>query len=313
MLFVLFSCYLILLCTSQNFPTQIASSSWGYGRIDVFVKGFDSNLWHIYYDSGTWHFWENLKIPLISGPCVTSWGWGRLDLYISGSTNPNSVLHISHEHTKDPYGWISIWEDGNPNSTNTSIGIMSGFACASYGYGRNELLGVGTNGHLFHRFDNLNWVIRSPTMMLPNDQPAAVWILQKMYIFGRNINNNILYYKIYDKSTNTQLGFYASIDVLNSGPAAIAWDENRMDVFYRGNEYALWQKTILFNGTHWDWNSTAVSLGGTLTSSPSVASWGYGRIDVFVRGSDNKLWTRTYDICNGGWAGWSKIGDLELI
>lgn len=313
MLFCLFLCFLFFLCAPQNFPPQIASSSWGYGRIDVFVKGYDSNLWHIYYDSGTWHFWENLQMSLISGPCVTSWGWGRLDLYISGMTNPNRVLHISHEYTKDPYGWVSNLESGDPNSTNSSIGIISGFTCASYGYGRNELIGAGTDGHLYHRFDNLSWIIRAGVRIFTNEQPAAVWIQQKMYIFGRILDNNILSYKIYDKATNVQVGFNPTIDVINSGPAVVAWDEKRMDVFFRGMDYALWQKTIVFNGTNWDWNSTAVSLGGYLTSSPSAASWGYGRIDVFVRGSDNKLYTRSYDICNGGWKDWRKIGDLELI
>jgi hypothetical protein len=72
---------------------------------------------------------------------------------------------------------------------------------------------------------------------------------------------------------------------LTSGPAVASWAANRLDVFARGGDDALWHK--FWDGTSWhDWES----LGGSLTSDPAAVSWGPNRIDAFARGGDNALW-----------------------
>src|SRR5581483_7891113 len=58
-------------------------SSWGSGRLDVFVRGTDNALWHKWYD-GSWHDWESLGGVLTSDPSVASWGSGRLDVFVRG-------------------------------------------------------------------------------------------------------------------------------------------------------------------------------------------------------------------------------------
>src|SRR3569833_2919476 len=57
-----------------------AVASWADGRLDVFVRGTDSALWHRWY-SGGWSGWENLGGTLTSAPAVTSWGANRLDVF----------------------------------------------------------------------------------------------------------------------------------------------------------------------------------------------------------------------------------------
>ena len=63
---------------------------------------------------------------------------------------------------------------------------------------------------------------------------------------------------------------------LTSSPAVCSWGENRLDVFVRGEEMQLWQKT--WDGNAW---SKWQNLGGTLYGDPSAVSWGKNRIDVF--------------------------------
>jgi hypothetical protein len=70
--------------------------------------------------------------------------------------------------------------------------------------------------------------------------------------------------------------------VLTSGPGASSWASNRLDVFVRGTDNALWHKW--FDGRWFDWES----LGGGLTSDPAAVSWGNGGIDVLLLGTENE-------------------------
>jgi hypothetical protein len=55
-------------------------SSWGSGRLDVFVRGSDNALWHRWYD-GSWSAWESLGGHLTSDPTAASWGRDRIDVF----------------------------------------------------------------------------------------------------------------------------------------------------------------------------------------------------------------------------------------
>jgi 3D (Asp-Asp-Asp) domain-containing protein len=70
-----------------------------------------------------------------------------------------------------------------------------------------------------------------------------------------------------------------------SRSTAVSWGSNRIDIFVKGTDNALWHKW--WDGSRWGgWES----LGGVLTSAPGAVSWGSNRIDVFARGTDNALW-----------------------
>src|SRR5262245_31602658 len=65
---------------------------------------------------------------------------------------------------------------------------------------------------------------------------------------------------------------------ITSAPAICSWAPGRLDVFARGEDFALWHKYSrdLQSWSEWE------SLGGGLASPPAAVSWGEGRIDVFV-------------------------------
>ncbi len=91
--------------------------------------------------------------------------------------------------------------------------------------------------------------------------------------------------------------------ILTSAPAAASWAPNRLDVFARGQNQALWHK--YWDGSRWsDWED----LGGILTSAPAAVSWGPNRIDVFARGQNNHLWHKYW---NGSrWSNWQSLGGV---
>jgi hypothetical protein len=89
---------------------------------------------------------------------------------------------------------------------------------------------------------------------------------------------------------------------ITSAPAICSWGPGRLDVFARGEDFALWHKYSqdLQSWSEWE------SLGGGLASPPAAVSWSEGRIDVFVRGTDRALWHKWFG--DGNWSGWESLG-----
>jgi hypothetical protein len=89
--------------------------------------------------------------------------------------------------------------------------------------------------------------------------------------------------------------------MVTSGPGGSSWGASRLDVFVRGNDNGLFQRT--WNGSSW---GAWIALGGFLSSGPGAVSWSPSRIDVFARGSDNQLYHRFSDGAN--WSAWENLG-----
>jgi hypothetical protein len=89
--------------------------------------------------------------------------------------------------------------------------------------------------------------------------------------------------------------------IFTASPAVASWGPNRLDVFGRGGDGALWHDG--WNGINWTgWQS----LGGFLTSAPAAVSWGPNRIDIFARGGDNALWHMAWN--GSAWTAWDSRG-----
>ena len=88
--------------------------------------------------------------------------------------------------------------------------------------------------------------------------------------------------------------------VRSSSPTVSSWAPNRLDVFVRGSDNALYHKS--WNGIGW---SPYERLGGNLEGAPAAISRGPNLIDVFFRGRDNHLYQKSY---NG--STWRSIVDL---
>jgi SpoIID/LytB domain protein len=91
----------------------------------------------------------------------------------------------------------------------------------------------------------------------------------------------------------------------SNGPGAVSPTTGRTDVFARGGDGAVWQRTESGAGLG-PWRS----LGGTITSDPDASSWSANRLDVFARGVDGALWHRGGDGVT--WSGWQSLGGALL-
>lgn len=98
-----------------------------------------------------------------------------------------------------------------------------------------------------------------------------------------------------------------SKDDLN--PSIGSFASGRLDLFVKGPNDHLYQKTFLDGSWQADWSD----LGGSISSSPTVCSWGPGRYDVFARGNDNKLHHRFYELSSGVWSSWEIFSNDDDI
>jgi hypothetical protein len=90
---------------------------------------------------------------------------------------------------------------------------------------------------------------------------------------------------------------------VTSPPTAVSWGPNRMDVFAKGTNHALWHRW--WDGSAWGgWES----LGGVLTSPPAAVAWGPNRLDIFALGQNHGLWHRWWN--GSSWGGWESLGGV---
>src|SRR5205085_12222358 len=79
----------------------------------------------------------------------------------------------------------------------------------------------------------------------------------------------------------------------------------RVDVFARGGDNKLWQKT--WSG--FDWSSwTQPVTDGTLASSPDSTSWDTTNLVVFILGTDQHMYALPFG--TGGWGAWVRMSQV---
>lgn len=248
------------------------ASSWGPGRLDVFIRGGDAALWHKWYDRG-WSGWESLAGSLRGGPSAVSWAPGRLDVFVRGTDD--RLWHRWYES-----GW-SAWESlGSPSG-----GLASDPDAASWAQGRLDVFARGSDGALWHKFYDDGWSTwESLGGQLVGGPSAASWAPGRLDVFVRG-TDNALWHKFYEGGWS---GFESLGGSLTSDPAASSWGPGRLDVVVRGTDNEAWH--LWYAG---GWNGFE-PLGGALASGPGLESGEFERVDIVVEGTDNAIWHKWY-------------------
>jgi hypothetical protein len=97
-------------CYTWNADSAPAISSWGPGRLELFMTGTSASgsiaLLHTWGDNGVWSGrWEVIGTGLLAGgPAAVSWGPGRTDVFVRGGGN--GLAHAWFDH-----GRWNHWED----------------------------------------------------------------------------------------------------------------------------------------------------------------------------------------------------------
>ncbi len=263
----------------EPLSSEPAVCSWRHGRIEVFARLGNGTLGHRTFDAGAWGKWSQLGPEMIKGrPTAVSWEPGRLDVFVRGT---DDVLY--HK------GW---WGE-TPPSSYTSMGsglITTSPTVTSSGPRRLEVFARGTDSALWHMgYDGVSW---SPWEKLTRTgssisaEPAAWFSAGDRLSVLVLMADRQLY--LSEKKLGGHWSSFSSIgsEEFTSAPSVSSWGPERLDVFARGIDNTLWQKTRL-NQT---WGA-AVRLGPkALSSAPAAVSWGRDRIDVFLQENGLLSW-----------------------
>jgi acylphosphatase len=87
------------------------------GRIEIFVRGTDNHVWHLYQTTpnGDWSEWEDLStyrpipggvVTAVGDPTAGHAADGRIEIFVRGTDN-----HVWHLYQTTPNGDWSEWED----------------------------------------------------------------------------------------------------------------------------------------------------------------------------------------------------------
>ena len=124
--------------------------SWGGKRIDVFARGKDNHLWHIFVDdAGNLQPWQDLGGNLTSDPTCVSRGPGLIDVFARGGDN--ALWHKSFDKSKPP-----IKGTAGPWSQWTSWGgnLTSAPDACTWGGQRVDVFARGGDGAVWHKWRN---------------------------------------------------------------------------------------------------------------------------------------------------------------
>src|SRR6266480_1068109 len=114
-------------------------AAWNGSREDIFVRGDDNALWHLYWqESVGWSQWEWLDGYLVSTPLVVSSEENWLDIFVLGGGNSFCWR-----------GYHAAWIDWNCISGNLTFESIP--SAVVLGSKRVDAVGLASDDHVYHK------------------------------------------------------------------------------------------------------------------------------------------------------------------
>ncbi|MGZ4964113.1 MAG: GH25 family lysozyme [Limisphaerales bacterium] len=231
------------------------------------------------WGTGVWDTWQYTDSASVSGVS----GGVDADVVNGSSVSPYVATGNGAWHTWETLGGV----------------FTANIASCSWAANRLDILGVGTDGQIYHKWwDGSAWQPSKTGawQVLPfgagwhGDIGAVSWGTGRIDFFVLGANNHC-YHGWYDSSVGWQgMEDRGGVFVGTTGFGASSWASGRLDVFGVGvtasNLYHMW-----YDAGWSGWQN----LGGTVTQTPGAVSWGANRIDVFVVDTSSQCKQMFYD------------------
>jgi hypothetical protein len=264
----------------QNLGSEIIGdptlSSAGQGRLNIYARGLDNNLWYKYANGGPWSAWQNVSAatgsgPIASGPGAVSWNSVRVDV-VARMAN-NTVGH-----------W---YFDGAWHYDNLGGNITGDPDIASTGEGHLNVFARGATGDLEQKwFVNGSWSGWQDLSALTGSGaigggPGAVATSSNTVdVVARMPNSTVgRYYWSGSAWTYESLG----PEQILGDPDASSVGGGAVNYYAEGLDGNLWQKWRIGSGWSAWQNLSALTGSGTIGSGPGAVSWDTQRVDVVAR------------------------------
>jgi Peptidase family M28/Repeat of unknown function (DUF346) len=235
--------------------------AWGPNRLDVFVIGTNSALYHKWWNGTAWGpsvtGYEYMGGVIQGRPKAVSWGANRLDVFVIGTDR--ALYHKWWNGT--------AWGPSVTGYERMGGVIVGSPEVVSWGANRLDVFVTGTDGALYHKWwDGSAW---KPSVtgyeklggILASEIEAVSWGANRLDVFVIGMDS-ALYHKWWDGAAwgPSVTGYEKMGGICTSAPRAVAWDANRLDVFVTGTDSALYHKW--WNGAAWGPSLTGYELMG---------------------------------------------------
>ncbi|HEX8651392.1 MAG TPA: matrixin family metalloprotease [Pyrinomonadaceae bacterium] len=266
------------------------------GRLEVFAKGTDNALWHIWQTAPNngWSGWASRGGVMGSKVAAGRNQDGRLEVFVRGTDG--ALWHIWQHAAGGWSGWASR---GGVITTAPAVGRNAD--------GRLEVFAKGTDNALWHIWQtapNNGWSGWASRGGVITSEPVVVSNADgRLEVFVKGTDNAL--WHIWQTAPNNGWSGWQSLGgTITSLPAVGRNADGRLEVVARSTDNALWH--IWQTAPNSGWSGWA-SLGG-IVNEPTLVNNADGRLEVFVRGSDNALWHMWQTSPSNGWSGWSTLG-----
>jgi len=260
-------------------------TAWSANRLDLFVIGTDSAIYHKAWDGQAWRpsvkDWERLGGTFIFEPASVAWGPNRLDIFAIGADS--ALYHKWWDGTR--------WGPDTLTWENMGGRWMEKPSVVSWGSGRLDVFLVGEDRGLYQKFWNgTSWNTGFANLggKLLHAPSVVSWGANRIDIFCTGTDSAV-YHKWWDGARwgpNGIAGVYENMGGTIVGPPqAVCWGPNRIDLFSIGLDSALYHKW--WDGSAWGPSGPSgawENMGGVCHGTPEVISRAPDTLDIFVIG-----------------------------
>jgi hypothetical protein len=238
-------------------------------------------------------------VDIKGSPALTRWAPNGVAAVVRGSNN-------KYYYKLNPSG-LDSWPTGSWTAIPGTTTFVGDPAVVSWGPGRLDVIGVSTDGRLWHNwYTNNAWgnwhsIGRPESGVEPSAPAIASWGVERLDVFVRS--GTTLYQLTY--SGNGWPSNWASLGTgIGGKPAAVSTAFGRI-------ELAAVRNGTIQHRTHLNGWQPWTNLGGPIdpgSSGPAISAVVTTWVDVYVKGTNGRLWNRRK--LSGSWAAWKDLGGL---
>jgi hypothetical protein len=247
--------------------------------------------------AGGWG-WSSIGGQLASGtgPAVCAQDANSLDVFIQGTDHA-----LWHKHFQSGSGW-SAWESlggiitSSPAATSSTSGVIDVYVRGSDGALWSRQLSGGVWG---------SWSENNGQLLAGTGPAAYNWGTTRTGVFVTGTDHALwhMWNDSAGQSSWENLG-----GILTSSPAATSRSSGTIDVFVRGSDGNIWQKSYA-TSTAGGWGAWSTIGGKTASGTgPAADAQNANSLDVFVQGSDQALWHTSSQ--GSVWSAWGPLGGV---
>jgi hypothetical protein len=256
---------------------------------NVYVRGGDRALWQLAFDGfeGRWSSWLKHDGILLTEPTVGSMNPNHEQVFVQGTDGQLFMKWWAN----DGGGWRDWSPMGAP-----APGFIGRPATVSRGPQVWNVYVRGRDNALwqlaFHGRRRPIWSRHDDGGVLASPPAAGSMNPNHEHVFVRGTDGQV-WAKWWQQGSGWSA--WASLGAPPAGfvgGPAISEDATTCDLFVRGGDNALWQKSYK-SGVWGSWERH--NDGGVLAEDPAVTSMRPNQLQVFVRGTDGKVYQKFWD------------------